>query len=613
MRMTTGFTGMVLLTMLLAMNASAQDDPDPYFIDSDGDGIDGVLADAIFVAPPPIGINSAGRGTTPSDPVATIGFGISRAVVSARHQVLIQVGSYSESITLQAGVHLYGGYDTTWVHVPSTETVATIVQGGGTAILANAINSATTVAFLTVRAANAITAGDSSYAMRITSSAGPIRIRYNRIEPGTGAAGAAGTNGNPAAQILTEPGNGANAEQTTSTTAKLGGLGGTSACGRDGGKGGNGGVGDQNGVNGSQGIGGTSGGPSGQGSSTIADGGNGGIGHMGTSGLNGGAGAVTVDLVGPISMGTYVSLAGLDGASGVHGNAGGGGGGGGGQDCNFCNADLGAGGGGGGAGGCGGGGAHGGGNGGASIGMLISASSNISIQDTQFLMHSGGPGGDGGDGAPGGSGQDGADGGTKVGTNGGAGGKGGGGGNGGVGGSGAGGHGGPAIGIFDPSNVAAISHLRYVPATIANPGSNGFDNGNPAPSPGRRDLRYPTAATAQGNPTSTIVPFTIYEPVTGTSTAYIPVTLSGTTEAITTMTFTVANGTASGAGIDFTLANGSVVFNPWTNQASIAVQVHADVIADGGETFTISATGPGAGAPATITIIEDALFANGFD
>jgi hypothetical protein len=61
------------------------------------------------------------------------------------------------------------------------------------------------------------------------------------------------------------------------------------------------------------------------------------------------------------------------------------------------------------------------------------------------------------------------------------------------------------------------------------------------------------------------------------------------------------------------LADGNVVFNPWTDQASIAVQVHADATTDGGETFSIARTGAVIGGPATITIIEDGIFANGFD
>ena len=36
----------------------AQDFPDPYFVDSNGDGIDGELNQAIFVAPPPLGNSS---------------------------------------------------------------------------------------------------------------------------------------------------------------------------------------------------------------------------------------------------------------------------------------------------------------------------------------------------------------------------------------------------------------------------------------------------------------------------------------------------------------------------------------------------------------------------
>lgn len=46
-----------ILAMAVSGTAFALDDPDPYFIDSNGDGIDGELNQAIFVAPPPLGNN----------------------------------------------------------------------------------------------------------------------------------------------------------------------------------------------------------------------------------------------------------------------------------------------------------------------------------------------------------------------------------------------------------------------------------------------------------------------------------------------------------------------------------------------------------------------------
>lgn len=604
------------MATLLALAASggvlAQDLPDPYFIDSNGDGIDGELADAIFVAPPPLGDNS-NDGLTPSTPVATINTGITRAVSNARSQVLIQVGTYSESVQLASGVSLFGGFDATWARVPSTDSVATVAIGSTTALLASNINDTTQVSFLTLRSANAVAPGTSSNAIRVVNSSS-LRLWYNRIQPGNGATGTFGVAGPNGGPITAQAEPGQDAEESNATQPKLGGAGGTSSCGRTGGNGGNGGVGAQSGMPGASGVGGTSGGPGGAASSSAgADAQNGQPGQNGDPGSNGTHGSVAVAVVGGIDGGTmlYAPPVSGNGTTGVGGNGGGGGGGGGGQGCTLCSQDLGAGGGGGGAGGCPGGRGFGGGGGG-SFGVLIASGSSVDVRDNAFFMGSGGNGGNGGHRGSGSDGADGALGGiTQTGIEGGAGGRGGNGGKGGDGGSGAGGHGGPSIGMLDPGNGALVQRMRYVQASSpGTAGAHGVANGNTLPSAGIRATRYPDSVPAQGEPSPVFSAFTVHEPVSGSTIAYIPITLSGTTENITSVNYTVASGTATGGGVDFTLANGAVVFNPWTDEASIAVTLHADGTPDSGETFSI---GAGLGVPATITILEDALFANGFD
>jgi hypothetical protein len=615
MRCHTRLIGMATLLALAASGGVlAQDLPDPYFIDSNGDGIDGELADAIFVAPPPLGDNS-NDGLTPSTPVATINTGITRAVSSARSQVLIQVGTYSESVQLASGVSLFGGFDANWARVPSTDVVATVVQSPASGMLASAINATTQVSFLTLR--NDVSAtpnGASRYALRVINSSG-LRLWYNRIQPGNGATGTFGVAGPNGGPITAQAEPGQDAEESNATQPKLGGAGGTSSCGRTGGNGGNGGVGAQSGMPGASGVGGTSGGSGGAASSSAgADAQNGQSGQNGSPGSDGTHGSVAVAVVGGIDGGTvlYVPPVSGNGATGVGGNGGGGGGGGGGQDCGLCSQDLGAGGGGGGAGGCPGGRGFGGGGGGGSFGVLIASGSSVDVRDNAFFMGSGGTGGNGGNRGLGSDGADGAPGGTtQASIEGGAGGHGGNGGDGGDGGSGAGGHGGPSIGMLDPGNGALVQRMRYVQASSpGEAGEHGIGNVNAQPSPGIRATRYPDSVPAQGEPSPVFSAFTVHEPVSGSTIAYIPITLSGTTENITSVNYTVASGTATGGGVDFTLANGAVVFNPWTDEASIAVTLHADGTPDSGETFSI---GAGLGVPATITILEDALFANGFD
>jgi hypothetical protein len=580
-------------TLALAATGSvlAQDVPDPYFVDSNGDGIDGELNQAIFVAPPPLG-NNLNSGLTPELPVATISQGITLAQTHMVPQVLIQTGTYNESVTLASGISLFGGYDATWTRVPSTAVTATIVQANGTAVLAQNINTPTQVSFLTLRPANATTPGSSSYGARVINSSG-LRFWFNRVEPGNGASGLNGNIGTPALGILTMPDVGQPAIESENTTAQQGGNGGTSGCGMTGGKGGNGGVGSGAAQVGAQGAGSTQGGPAGASSSTSFVGGNGGRGSDGSHGAHGADGFAAAATVGMIGSMLYVPPVSGNGAVGAHGNGGGGGG----------------------AGGCRGGLGTGGQAGGGSFGLLIAPGSTPDVRDSVFVMRNGGMGGSGGSGAPGSTGAPGVSGGPKQGsTEGGSGGSGGDGGDGGDGGSGAGGHGGPSIGIFDPGNGAVVNRLRYQQAPSAGiPGAHGANNGNPAPVPGIRALRHPVGASAQGEPTPSITSITIVEPLSGTTTAYIPITLSGTTENITDIGYAATNGTAIGTGTDFTLPNGSVAFNPWTNEASIAVTIHADAVSDSGETFTISPTGPFDGSPATITIVEDALFSDGFD
>lgn len=430
--------------MVASSNAFALDDPDPYFIDSNGDGIDGELNQAIFVAPTGDDLNN--NGLTPQTPVATIAKGIELASVNALPQVLVQNGIYNESLTLVGGVHVFGGYDANWVHVPSTDSVATIVQGGTTAALASGVNSPATLSFLTLRSANAVTPGDSSYAVRIINSAGPVILRYDRIEPGNGAAGADAGDAPDSSPPLAPNGiDGQAARESSSNIALTGGNGGSNPGCPDatnvGGKGGSGGVGIT-GMNGQNGVAGSGGATAGGGGATSTsfndDGVPGSGGGNGAAGVPGASGSVAPSTVGALNSGLYVPPQGSAGVNGTHGKSGAGGGGGGGQNCSVgCNPDLGGSGGGGGAGGCGGLGAQSGGAGGASVGILIDNTSNATIAHSHFKPSNGGPGGDGGDGG------DAQIGGPRglggpLGGDGGAGGAGGLGGNGGDGGPGAG-------------------------------------------------------------------------------------------------------------------------------------------------------------------------------
>src|SRR5262249_48533633 len=97
---------------------SPTDEPDGNFADDNCDGIDGNLAGGIFVATG--GTNSATCGLTYQTPCQTINYAAGRAVAVGRSWVYAQAGIYNETVVLQDGVHLAGGYDMSWQRAART-------------------------------------------------------------------------------------------------------------------------------------------------------------------------------------------------------------------------------------------------------------------------------------------------------------------------------------------------------------------------------------------------------------------------------------------------------------------------------------------------------------
>src|SRR5687767_2702893 len=94
------------LAALLSPAAVSQDLPDPDFVDSDGDGIDGHAASAVFVAQD----GSDAAAGTMAEPMLTIPAAIQRAVATARPAVYVSEGTYIGRVNLTTGVDLYGGF-----------------------------------------------------------------------------------------------------------------------------------------------------------------------------------------------------------------------------------------------------------------------------------------------------------------------------------------------------------------------------------------------------------------------------------------------------------------------------------------------------------------------
>lgn len=84
------------------------DPPDDNFVDSNGDGIDGDIAKAVFVV---AGGSDSNPGTIAA-PKATIGAAIAEAAGDpSKTEVYVSLGTYSETVELAAGVSVYGGYN----------------------------------------------------------------------------------------------------------------------------------------------------------------------------------------------------------------------------------------------------------------------------------------------------------------------------------------------------------------------------------------------------------------------------------------------------------------------------------------------------------------------
>jgi hypothetical protein len=437
---------------LTCVKSPDEDLPDDQGLDTNCDGIDGDINLAIFASPQG---DDANLGTMES-PVKTIGKALQLAQQQQKHGVYLSTGTYNESVTLVAGIGIYGGYDATnkWIRLKSN--VSTI-SGGPTAITASNIAKETHVDWVTIRSAVGTTgtganiAGGSSYGVFAVNSSGPIHLRGDTIVAGNGGNGATGTNG---AAVVTGTGNNLNGNGGNGVNGvsggSNGGYGGTpgpSACGLPGGTGGSGSRGNDGG-SGTAGANNPGSGGAGGGAASVcfANGGTGGTGRSGNNGNNGAIGSQAAP-TGTALSGGFVPASGGSGTAGSNGTAGGGGGaGGGGVSDVFCSADTGGGGGGGGAGGCAGNIGSGGGGGGASVGVY-SYSSSIVVFNTGISTGKGGDGGNGGNGSAGSAGGAGGAPGAKA-DDAGAGGPGGSGGKGGDAGAGSGGTGGPSYGIW---------------------------------------------------------------------------------------------------------------------------------------------------------------------
>jgi hypothetical protein len=529
--------GVVLTALLLSASVAEASD---YIGDVNGDGQVGlddaihalqvvaghrtqtpINPNAVFVAH--TGVNEAGRGLLPSNPLRTISEGILRAQQEGRTEVRVAAGIYIEHVNLAPGINLLGGFSPQFTGRTSGVSYSVVRAAAGQTytVKAQGITVPTLMEGFVIDGPYMIFEGKSSTALQIVNCTDALVIRDNIIYAGRGGNGANGANGqagqdgpdgNPGNASVYSGTTSLTACQNLATTPNPGGTGGVMSYGGVNISGGNGGAADCPNTNNQQPSGAVGSGPvpgaggpgghdrysSSPNCSTFNTGGFSAAGLDGTDGPkgpNGSAGTGGLQANGQVSALNYVAASGASGANGVPGSGGGGGGAGGGADVGAgCSGDgdaTGGSGGGGGAGGAPGGGGGSGFGAGGAIGVFLyfdSAPSGLpDLLSNKILLGAGGDGGKGGDGGTGGEGGLGASGGPVSGSLAfamGSGGMGGNGGAGGHGGGGGGGAGGPSYGILcvGATALASYSSQNTFDATYAaagNGGGGGHSLGNP--------------------------------------------------------------------------------------------------------------------------------------
>ena len=444
---------------------ATSDDPDVPG-DDNCDGIDGVVTDGVFVAKS--GLDGA-LGTM-EDPLGTIQAGIEKAFSTGKSNVYVATGVYSESIELQPGVNVYGGYNaqfdsrdtkanqTALMGLPFTDALPGTVN-------AFSIRQANTVfSGFWIFAADAVVIGDSSYGVYLRDCDAHLKFRNNWVVAGNGRDGEAGVDGIDGIDGISGV-QGLDAYDTMEETCSsslwnIGGGGGARVCGSTDVSGGQGGTAicpdnDESGAQprsipydqtqlanewgqvGDGPIGGDGGQPGydsliHEGSSS-----NCGIcnvpktpdasqflptlgqdGHDGASGTDGANGPGCHDSAGTVIGNFWVGYQGTNGTSGGPGSGGGGGGAGAGVETLNCSdhtailfTDIGGSGGGAGSGACGGTEGSAGKPGGGSFAIFVVATTTLeSLPEVKGNTVQTGSGGDGGDGGNGGVGGDGGSG-----------------------------------------------------------------------------------------------------------------------------------------------------------------------------------------------------------
>ena len=164
---------------LTCLKTPDPDAPDSMFVDNNCDGIDGDASNAIFASP---NGDDTFAGTR-ENPVKTITQAIKLAQQQSKAGVYLDKGIYAGSVTLVAGINVYGGYDSgnLWARSAVNES---LIQGGPTAVTASNLNKETHLELVSVKSADGTAPGQSSYGIFVANSSGPVIIGQAKINAG---------------------------------------------------------------------------------------------------------------------------------------------------------------------------------------------------------------------------------------------------------------------------------------------------------------------------------------------------------------------------------------------------------------------------------------------
>ena len=163
-------TNSALFFRLLFNPVSPFDDPDDAYQDSNRDGIDGNILQAIFVST--LGHDS--NAGTKAEPVRSLAAALFEAKRQNKPHIYVAAGTYgSTNIVLENGVSIFGGYDpVTWAR--GLSNVTSIEASTTAAVVATDLSETTVLDHLSISSADATNAAETCYGVFAVNSSGLV-------------------------------------------------------------------------------------------------------------------------------------------------------------------------------------------------------------------------------------------------------------------------------------------------------------------------------------------------------------------------------------------------------------------------------------------------------